>query len=206
MSAGIAPPGRPAAAEIPMKFDQTSIPGCYRITCPVHEDRRGRLVKAFQESRFARQRLAIDLKEMFWTVSGENVLRGMHVQLPNPQTSPGGQAKLSYCAAGSTMNVVLDLRVGSPMFGKHDVVELSAEAGDACYMPPGVAHGFCVRRAPVVMVYCVTTEFSAELDACILWNSIGAPWPTQNPVLSDRDATSQRLEDFRSPFRFAPGR
>ena len=185
-----------------MKFTETAIPGCYHIACPVHPDSRGRLVKAFEESLFARHRLAIDLKEMFWTVSGENVVRGIHVTLPDAKTSPNGQTKLSYCAAGATMNVIVDLRVGSPMYLKHAVVELSAEAGDACYMPPGVAHGFYVRRAPVVMVYCVTTEYEPALDAGILWSSIPAPWPTKTPVLSERDAAATKLEDFRSPFRY----
>jgi dTDP-4-dehydrorhamnose 3,5-epimerase len=70
-------------------------------------------------------------------------------------------------------------------------------------MPPGVAHGFYVREAPVVMIYHVTTEYVPGLDSGIAWNSFGAPWPDASPIVSARDASLPPLGDFKSPFRFA---
>lgn len=189
-----------------MKFELTSIPGCLQFSSPVHVDQRGWLVKAFQRSEFARAELEVDFQEVFWTSSNANVLRGMHVQLPHPRAgATGGQAKLVYCVMGDVMDVALDLRLGSPTFGRHDVVELSAEADNACYLPAGVAHGFYVRRAPAVMLYHVTTEYVAELDAGVAWDSFGAQWPTQSPILSERDASLPPLSHFDSPFQFAAG-
>jgi dTDP-4-dehydrorhamnose 3,5-epimerase len=186
-----------------MKLEPTSIPGCYQFACPVHADPRGTFVKAFRRSQFGRADLETDFREVFWTSSGENVLRGMHLQLPGP-ASMAPESKLVYCVAGSVMDVALDLRRGSPTFGKYDIVELSAEAGNACFLPSGVAHGFYVRRAPAVMVYHVTSEYVPELDAGIAWDSFGAPWPTHTPVLSERDASLPPLSQFESPFHFEP--
>lgn len=181
-----------------MKFTAKSIPGVYELEIPVHRDERGSFVKTFLESEFKRQGLAADFKEVFYSVSGARVLRGMHVQAP-----PSDQAKLVYCADGDAFDVLLDLRVGSPTFGKFETVELLGEEGRALYMPPGVAHGFYVREAPVVMIYHVTTEYVPGLDSGIAWNSFGAPWPDASPIVSARDASLPPLGDFKSPFRFA---
>ena len=180
-----------------MKFAEKSIPGVYEITIPVHRDERGSFVKPFLESEFKRQGLEHDFREVFYSVSGERVLRGMHVQLP-----PSDQAKLVYCSAGNALDVLLDLRVGSPSYGKHEVIELTGEDDKAMYVPSGVAHGFYVRRAPAIMVYHVTSEYVPDLDAGIGWNSFGANWPDPQPVLSGRDASLPPFAGFKSPFRF----
>jgi dTDP-4-dehydrorhamnose 3,5-epimerase len=103
----------------------------------------------------------------------------------------------------------LDLRVGSPTYGKHEVYELSTAASNAVYLPRGIAHGFCVRQAPAVMVYHVTSEHDPSLDAGIHWNSFGAAWPVDNPTVSARDDGFIGFDEFKSPFRFeelSPGR
>lgn len=184
-----------------MRFVAKSIPDVYEITFPVHRDPRGSFVKIFLESEFAREGLNGDFKEVFYTVSGERVLRGMHVQAP-----PGEQAKLLYCTAGDALDVLLDLRIGSPAYGRYEIVELSGEAGRALYIPSGVAHGFYVRKAPLIMVYHATSEYLPEMDRGIAWDSFGAPWPDRAPVISERDASLPSLADFESPFRFVRSR
>ena len=179
-------------------FSECEIPGCYEIQLPVHSDVRGSFVKTIASSRFAERKLETGFVETFYTVSGENVLRGMHLQLP-----PADHAKFVYCVAGGVMDVCLDVRRGSPAFGRHIVIELEAERNNAIYLPRGVAHGFYVRRAPALMVYHVTSEHEPRLDAGIAWNSFGAKWPTDSPLLSPRDAGLTRFQDFASPFRFS---
>ncbi len=176
---------------------QTGIPGCMEARFPAHPDERGVFVKTFQCSAFQRQGLETNFVEVFYTVSGENVLRGMHLQLP-----PANHAKLIYCIAGSVSDAVLDLRQGSPSYGKHAFIELSAGSCNGVYLPSGVAHGFCVRTAPAIIVYHVTAEHTPHLDVGVAWNSFEAVWPTNSPIVSARDASLPPLADFDSPFTY----
>jgi dTDP-4-dehydrorhamnose 3,5-epimerase len=179
-------------------LSECEIPGCYEIQLPVHSDARGSFVKTIAGSQLAKCELETGFVETFYTVSGENVLRGMHLQLP-----PADHAKFVYCVAGGVMDVCLDVRRGSPTFGRHIVLELTAERNNALYLPRGVAHGFYVRQAPAIMVYHVTSEHEPRLDAGISWSSFGAKWPTNSPLLSPRDAALPPFQDFASPFRFS---
>jgi dTDP-4-dehydrorhamnose 3,5-epimerase len=96
------------------------------------------------------------------------------------------------------------MRLGSPTFGRFAVVELGAERRNGLYLPSGIAHGFHVQRAPAVMVYHVTSEHAPSFEAGVQWDSFGAPWRTQSPLLSPRDAALPRMEDFQPPFHFEP--
>lgn len=176
----------------------TGIPGCAEIRFPAHPDERGIFVKTFQNSAFRDAGMEADFRESFYTVSGENVLRGMHLQLP-----PADHAKLVYCVEGSVADAFLDVRRGSPTYGRHSFIELSREACNGIYLPHGVAHGFCVLKSPAVLVYQVTAEHASHLDAGVAWDSFGAVWPTNFPVISARDATLPPLAAFDSPFIYA---
>jgi dTDP-4-dehydrorhamnose 3,5-epimerase len=143
--------------------------------------------------------LECEFVEAFCTESADNVLRGMHFQLP-----PADGAKLVVCLTGSVMDVALDLRRGSPAYGKAAVMELSAAKCSAAYLPAGVAHGFYVRQAPALLSYSVTTEYAPALDTGIAWNSFGFEWPCSDPRLSPRDMGLPSFEDFDSPFEFLP--
>lgn len=178
---------------------QLKIPGCYEIQLPVHSDARGMLVKSFSRIPFAKHALEVSFIETFYTISGENVLRGMHLQVP-----PADHAKVVYCVSGSVLDVCLDVRRGSPSFGEHISLEISASRHNALYLPRGVAHGFYVRQAPAIMIYHVTSEHQPQFDKGIAWNSFGAQWPTESPLLSPRDASLPKLKDFVSPFMYAP--
>src|SRR5437016_170214 len=159
-----------------MRFRETNIPGCYEVGFVQRRDPRGMFVKSVHAGSFAAHGLRADFAETFYTVSGENVLRGMHLQLP-----PADHSKLVYCIAGSVMDVTLDLRKGSPTFGEFETIHLSGESGNGVYLPEGVAHGFHVRHAPAVMVYHVTSEHVPSLDSGIRWDSFGATWQTPSP-------------------------
>jgi len=181
-----------------IQFQSISIPDCLEAQFGVQQDQRGSFIKTVHAATFCQRGLPWEFAETFYTISGKNVLRGMHLQLP-----PADQWKLAYCMSGAVMDVLLDLRRGSPAFGQFTVIELSAECRNGVYIPPGVAHGFLVREAPAVMVYHVTKQHCAAADAGVRWDSFQAPWPVDSPVLSARDAALPALRDFQTPFEFA---
>jgi dTDP-4-dehydrorhamnose 3,5-epimerase len=123
----------------------------------------------------------------------------MHFQLP-----PSDGAKLVYCLQGAVLDVALDLRVGSPVYGESVEFSLSQERPTAVYIPRGVAHGFLAIEGPATLVYSISSEYDAALDTGVLWDSFGLNWPEGAPLLSERDRGFVSLAEFKSPFRFAP--
>ena len=182
-----------------IQFTESKLPGCFVVQFPAFHDDRGIFVKTTQRSLFEAHGLEADFKECFYSTSYKDVLRGMHFQLPDSD-----HAKLVYCTAGAIYDMTLDLRVGSPTYGQHEIYELSTNASNAVYLPPGIAHGFFVREAPAVMVYHVTSEHNPTLDAGIRWDSFGAAWPVEEPVVSERDNGFTSFAEFNSPFRYGP--
>lgn len=173
----------------------SKLAGCFELQPKVMEDARGRFVKVFHEEAFAGAGLATGFAEEYYSVSHRNVIRGMHFQLP-----PMDHVKMAYCIAGEVLDAVVDLRVGSPTYGQFALFELSAARANSVYIPKGMAHGFCALSDQAVMVYKVGTVYSPAHDAGVLWNSMGIPWPTEQPVISERDTGFPALADFISPF------
>lgn len=177
----------------------TSIPGCLEIRPQIHKDHRGRLIKVFQLEAFREMGLCTDFSEDFYSVSHCGVIRGLHFQAP-----PVAHIKLVYCVDGVIQDAVLDLRRGSPTFGQHAVVGLSAEDGNMLYIPRGLAHGFCTLSETAVVVYKTTPSHAPEHDQGILWNSAAIPWAEGSPLVSERDRTHPPLANFQSPFTYDP--
>ena len=175
----------------------TSLSGCMELIAQKKSDKRGFFVKTFHETFFAQYGLSGNFKEQYYSSSDARCLRGMHFQLP-----PHDHHKLVFCVAGEVLDIVVDLRVGSPSYGQVDSVKLSADRCNVLYIPKGFAHGFYVVSAPAVMVYNVSSEYAPSHDVGILWRSIPFEWPDYNPVVSDRDENFPPLSDFRSPFVF----
>lgn len=180
-----------------MELKDTGIPGCYEISCKVFSDNRGRFVKTFNDAAYKSLGLRTDWCEEYYSVSREKVIRGMHFQTP-----PMDHAKLVYCLSGEVLDVVVDLRVGSPTYGEVRSLELSSTIGNALYIPAGLAHGFLSLTAESVMQYKVTSAHSPGHDAGILWSSIPFEWPVEIPILSARDVSHSALSDYQSPFLF----
>lgn len=178
----------------------TSIPGCLELHLPCFEDDRGRLVKPFQRSAFADAGLPTEFVEQFYSRSRAGVVRGLHFQTP-----PRALAKLVTCVAGAAWDVVLDLRAGSPAYGRHLPIGLSAAQANAILIPQGCAHGF-LAASDAVLAYWVTAEHSPGHDAGVRWDSAGIEWPLDGgpPTVSARDAALPALADYATPFRYAP--
>lgn len=182
-----------------MEFIPTSIPGCWELHPKVHEDERGRFVKVFHAPTFRERGLETSFGEEYYSVSKKRVLRGLHFHAP-----PQDHAKLVYCAAGAVLDAVLDLRQGSPTFGRHALFELDARRPRALYIPRGLAHGFYARADDALMVYQTTTPYSPQHDAGVRWDSAGIPWPDRSPLVSPRDLEFPTLAEFKTSFSYAP--
>ena len=175
----------------------TKIFGCFQINPHIFSDHRGRFVKIFHKKEFSLLGIETNYEEEYYTTSNYGVVRGLHFQSP-----PFYHAKLIYCIQGEVFDVVLDLRVGSPTYGKTSSLSLGAELANCLYIPKGVAHGFCVLSEKATLVYNVSSVHSDEHDSGILWNSVNIDWPVNTPLLSDRDMRFPKFTDFVSPFFF----
>lgn len=176
----------------------TCIPGCIELELPRFDDDRGVLVKDFQLSAFEELCLPTTFVEQFHSRSRLGVVRGMHFQRPPHQFH-----KLVTCVAGAAWDVVLDLRAGSPTYGRHAVVGLSDVEANAVMVPSGCAHGFLSLAEGTILSYWVTAEHEPAHDDGIHWDSAGIAWPLEvEPIVSARDEALTRLSDFETPFAF----
>jgi dTDP-4-dehydrorhamnose 3,5-epimerase len=180
---------------MPFDIENTPISGCFLLGPKVHYDERGSFVKTFHADEFKRVGLEAEFKEEYYSVSKKNVLRGMHFHLP-----PHDHTKLVYCVHGEVLDVMVDLRQDSPTYKKVFSTHLSDANKKVLYIAKGIAHGFYTLSEEAIMIYKTSSVFHAESDAGILWSSIDYLWPTQNPILSDRDKAHPALESFISGF------
>lgn len=177
------------------QINETSITGCLEIILTKFEDNRGLFVKTFHREIFDKFGLTHRFEEEYYSVSRNNVLRGMHFQLP-----PHEVTKIVYCVLGEVMDVVIDLRANSPTYGKFAQLTLSSEKANMLYIPPGLAHGFYTVSNEAIMCYKVSEVYSQEHDTGILWSSAGIPWLNTNPTISKRDSEFPTFAEFITPF------
>ena len=178
-----------------MKIISTSIDGCYVIEPNIFEDNRGSFVKTFDLNIFKKLDLETSFVEDFYSVSNQNVLRGLHFQTP-----PNEHSKIVYCIEGEIFDAVLDLRKDSKTYQKFETFKLDSSNPQMLFIPKGVAHGFYVFSKIAVVCYKVSSIHSKSNDSGVLWNSADIPWPTDNPIMSRRDQSFIALKDFDSPF------
>lgn len=174
---------------------ETAIPSVRLMLPRVARDARGAFVKILHAEVFEGQGLESHFTEIYYTSSRWGSVRGMHFQIP-----PHQHAKLVHCVSGRVLDVVLDLRLSSPTFKRHLTFELNSEVGAGVYIPPGCAHGFATLSEEATLLYMVTSMYDAGHDRGVRWDSIGAPWPVANPIISSRDAALPELADFDTPF------
>jgi dTDP-4-dehydrorhamnose 3,5-epimerase len=184
-----------------MIVEETRIPGLMIVHPDVHPDSRGAFVKTYHEPTWRANGLRTDWAEEFHTVSHKGVLRGLHFQRP-----PAEQVKIVWCEFGSIFDAVVDIRHRSPTYGLAHCQILDASNPRLMYVPVGMAHGYLVLSEGTVVSYRTTSVYSADDDAGILWSSAGVPWPSVQPIISDRDAEFPSLDQFQSPFNGASDR
>ena len=177
-----------------MVVEETAFEGLKVLRNFVSHDRRGVFVKTFNAEQFEQAGLPLDLRESYYSISHQQVVRGMHFQLP-----PHDHEKLVYVTAGSILDVVVDLRRTSGTYGQVFSVEL-VEHQSSLFIPRGFAHGFLALSPNATVVYNVATGYQPTADAGIRWDSLGFAWPVAAPIISDRDAAFPGLTEFNSPF------
>jgi len=183
---------------------KTAIEGVLIIEPKVFGDARGYFFESFSQRDFDEKVAPIlghkvNFVQDNESMSSYGVMRGLHFQRP-----PYTQSKLVRCVKGAVLDVAVDIRKGSPTYGKHVAVELTEENHRQFFVPRGFAHGFAVLSETAVFQYKCDEFYHPEADGgiSIIDNSLGIDWliPTEKALLSDKDTKHECLKDFVSPF------
>lgn len=177
-----------------LDFSELELPGAYAITNFFFQDNRGSFIKSFDKVIYNECGIEFNINETFVSVSVQNVIRGLHFQLRNPQ------AKLVCVLKGKAWDVIVDLRRNSPTYKKWISIDLRSDGRNAVYVPKGFAHGFVALADDTTMLYQCDGDYDIETDTGILYNdkTIGITWPidTRKGVFSDRDLRLMTFEEF----------
>lgn len=165
-----------------------------------HGDHRGFFSETFKQSVLAAHGVDLDwVQDNHSFSAARGVVRGLHFQ-----TAPVAQAKLLRVTRGAILDVAVDIRAGSPSYGRHVAVELTAENWRQLYVPVGFAHGFCTLVENTEVLYKVTAPYGPSNEGGLLWSDrdLGIAWPITEAeaTLSARDKEWPSLKDFRTPF------
>jgi dTDP-4-dehydrorhamnose 3,5-epimerase len=184
---------------MPFKFTpMQTLPDVLLIEPKAFGDDRGWFMETYKRSEFEAHGIGVEFRQDNHSRSAaKGVLRGLHYQ-----KDPAAQGKLVRCVVGAIYDVAVDIRNGSPTYGRWVAAKLSAEERNMLWVPAGFAHGFCTLTDVSEVVYKTTAEYSAPHDRGIRWNdpAIGVAWPVKSPVLSDKDAKAPLLAEADNNF------
>jgi dTDP-4-dehydrorhamnose 3,5-epimerase len=178
-----------------LKFSKTELRGVWLIELELREDERGFLARTFCENEFAEQGLNTGWPQCNLTLTKKRgMLRGMHLQ-----AEPKPEIKLIRCAAGAIHDVLVDVRRGSPEFGKWQGFELTSENRRMLYVPGGIAHGFQCLTDNCEVFYQMSEFYYPDLARGLRYNDpqVAISWPLPDPAVSDRDRNLPLLEELR---------
>lgn len=179
-----------------MNIVRQKIAGLFLIEPYVRIDGRGSFVKFFNETLFLEHGIPhCEFREFYYSMSKRNVIRGMHFQIP-----PYSHGKLVCLVMGRVLDVILDLRKGSPSFGEY--VSFIFDRPTAIFVPEGCAHGFLSLDDETVMMYGTGTVYNPSFDCGLRYDSFGFDWKVGNPEISERDSGFPKFNDFKTPFVF----
>lgn len=169
-------------------------------------DERGWFTESYNAGRLAQEAgiSTVFIQDNLSFSARPGTVRGLHFQCP-----PAAQAKLVSVIVGAVFDVVVDIRHGSPTFGRYAAVRLTAQEGNQLYIPEGFAHGYCTLEPGTVFAYKVSAAYTPAADAGIFWDdpALAIPWPEQarqGAVVSDKDARLPRLAAMAPVFRYSP--
>ena len=175
-----------------MKILSTKFSEVIVISPRIFQDPRGYFFETFQAERYKDNGILCNFVQDNLSCSQKNTLRGLHYQHPH------GQAKLVSVVRGEVLDVVVDVRKGSPTFGQWEGVVLSSENHRQLFVPEGFAHGFCVLSEDALFTYKCSDYYAPHAEHGIVWNDpdIGIEWPIEKPLLSEKDARYPRLREL----------
>ena len=173
-----------------MKVHLTALPGVYLIEPRVFTDPRGFFMETWQAARYHQEHIPGPFVQDNYSSSAHRVLRGLHYQLRHPQ------GKLVYVLQGEVFDVAVDIRRGSPTFGRWVGSILSGTNHRQLYIPPGFAHGFCVLSATALFFYKCTDYYAPDDEYGLRWDDprLHITWPIADPLLSDKDCRYPTLD------------
>ena len=183
-----------------MFVKETMLEGVYCIEPKVFGDYRGWFLESWSKQIFAENGLVFEFVQDNHSYSAKKgTLRGLHFQ-----TNPRSQSKLIRCTKGIILDVAVDIRKGSPTYGKWVSEELSGDNMKQLLIPKGFAHGFLTLTDDVEVQYKVDEYYSLEYDAGFAWNDsyVDIEWGTKDPVLSDKDKNAPLLKDSKANFYY----
>ncbi|MFA9262856.1 MAG: dTDP-4-dehydrorhamnose 3,5-epimerase [Undibacterium sp.] len=182
-----------------MNITKTDIDGLLVIEPDVYRDERGHFLESYNDGRYREAGIPGLFVQDNVSVSKKGVIRGLHYQAP-----PFAQGKLVSVLRGRVRDVAVDIRIGSPTYGKHVVVELSADNHKQFWIPAGFAHGFVALEDDTVFSYKCTNVYSKEHDRGIRYNdpAIGIDWGVTEPIVSEKDKQHPPLSEISSEFVF----
>ena len=174
-----------------MKIEETEIKGVKIIRPSVYKDLRGTFFETFKSTLFKSYGLPNNFYQDNQVRSKKDVLRGLHYQLQNPQ------GKLVQVVLGSILDVAVDIRLGSPTFGKYHLVELSSKNKKIFYIPEGFAHGYLVLSEFSIVLYKCTNLYDPKDEYGIKWNDpdLDIKWENKSPLISEKDSKLPNLKD-----------
>ena len=174
-----------------MKVEETKINGVKILTPSIHNDSRGSFFETFKSTVFSSYGLPNIFPQDNQVRSKHNVLRGLHYQLNQPQ------GKLVQVIVGSILDVAVDIRVGSPTFGKYHAEEISSKNKKIFYIPEGFAHGYLVLSEFSIVLYKCTNIYDPKDEYGVKWNDpdLDIKWGNKSPLLSEKDNTLPNLKD-----------
>lgn len=183
-----------------MQAEKLELEGLVLVTPRKFGDERGFFSEVYNAERFAEVGIGLPFVQDNHSRSGpRGTVRGLHFQAP-----PMAQGKLVRVVRGAVLDVAVDIRKGSPTYGRHAAVELSEENWQQLYVPPGFAHGFCTLAPETEVMYKVTAGYAPETEGGLAWDdeSLGIDWPVrgEEALLSDRDLAWPVWDSFESPF------
>jgi dTDP-4-dehydrorhamnose 3,5-epimerase len=182
-----------------MKVTPLQIPEILLVEPKVFGDARGYFVETFQAERYAQAGINARFVQDNLSRSSRGTLRGLHLQYPN------AQSKLVYVVEGEVFDVAVDVRVGSPSFGKWTGAHLSARDHRQMYIPPGFAHGFCVKSEYALFAYKCSDIYLPQHEVGVAWNdpALAISWPVSQPTISEKDQRFPSLAQI-DPARLPP--
>jgi dTDP-4-dehydrorhamnose 3,5-epimerase len=182
-----------------MKFEKTNIEGLVAISPIKIEDERGYFTESFKKAEFEEfLGRNIDFLQENESCSKAGTIRGLHFQNP-----PFAQGKLVRVTKGRVLDVAVDIREGSPTYGMHFAIELSAENARQLWIPEGFAHGFAALEEGTVLSYKCTDVYNKASEGSLLWSDpdLGIEWGVEDPLVSEKDMASPKLAGFETRFR-----
>ena len=176
-----------------MNIIQTNLANCVIIEPKVYGDDRGFFLETFQAERYASAGITLPFVQDNHSRSSKGVLRGLHFQKTKPQ------GKLVRVVRGEVYDVAVDIRLGSPTYGRWEAVVLSEDNKKQFWVPPGFAHGFVVISDSADFEYKCTDYYDPSDEGSLLWSDpdLNIPWPIDKPILSEKDAQASLLANLK---------